>query len=268
MPITIPPYQDQSPSTGAELFLRGTSVGTGIAQTQLERQRLQQSQKEIDQQFQLQKQRALVQDQVLKQRQEIMTRQAAAASKAMMDYQNALQGGMDPTEAAMQFGPAMSGGKMTGFSPVFSAYERDHAPTFTPNPVYDKSGKLLGHADRNGVVHYIPQAKAPPPIYETTTTTTPGTDSVPGIPAVPPVSHLGGLWTTPGIPAIPGISGKPKTTVSRRIPIPMGPPYDQDITNSPDITYPAPPSINSTNAMPPGELSPSEVDDPLGILNK
>ena len=200
----------------------------------------------------------------------------------MLDYQNAIRSGMDPDKAAMLFGPAMSGGRMTGYAPIFSAAEKraGAAPviqrgslisggipgTNTPamfqqpqapgdaQPIFDPdTGKTVAFKGKD--IHMMPQPKESPEDFTTETIRTPdtkGTEAVPGLPGQPAVRHFGGLWTSPAIPPTPGIPavpGKAETTITRRIPV-AGKPEE-----SGDITYLKPPQPPGAPKAPGGGQS-------------
>ena len=168
----------------------------------------------------------------------------------------------------MIYGPGMSGGRMTGYAPIFSAAEKraGAAPviqrgslisggipgTNTPamfqqpqapgdaRPIIDPdTGKIVGYSGKD--IHMMPQPKESPEDYETEVTKTPGTkgtEGEPGLPGQPAVRHFGGLWTSPAIPPTPGnpgAAGTPEKTITRRIPV-AGKPEE-----SGDITYLKPP---------------------------
>ena len=180
MPITIPPYQDVRPQGDA--LIEGLQIGSQAAE---ENARRQQQGQQFQQQLLEQQQQQQVQNQIAQDRMKLLTTNAARQYQAQQDYQNAIQSGVDPIKAAMRYGPAMSGGRMTW--------------------------------------HYIPQPKVDPGTMQTETDIFPGTASVAGAAgtdAVAPVPHWWG--TTPGSPAqapIPGIPGKPTRRITRRVPI-------------------------------------------------
>ena len=233
MPITIPIYQQVVPQGDQLLqgFEAGSRAGEEIVQGQRQQKQFEEEIGFREQQLQALKQQQAVQQEVLKQRQALLTAQAAHQFQAQQDYQKAIQGGMDPTKAAMLYGPAMSGGRMTGYSPIFTGHEKAIMPPpapIAPSPVPGPNGQPIGYSDKNGNVHYIPQPKADPGTFETQTDVFPGTkstDPVPGTAAVAPEQHWWG-GTSPGAPAQPGIpavAGTPTRRVTKRIPIPMGP---------------------------------------------
>lgn len=236
--ISIPSYQATTPGDTARAWEGGFGQGASAFS---EGQRLKQGQVELQQRQQaldLDKQRFIVDATIAKQKQELATQAAARQYQALGQYQSAIASGVDPVQAAMMYGPAMSGGKMTGYAPVFSDWQKSHAPAFTPTEIKDASGKTIGYADHNGAVHYIPQPKAPPPQYKTTTVTTPGTPTIPGSQAIPSDYkwYDPTTWGDKDVPAKAAIPGSPRTSVSTRVPI--DPVLMQSTTNSPTIKQP------------------------------
>lgn len=238
MPI-IPPWQQTSPTDLANSFAQGGQWGQREGAQLADEAHSNQSH-ELEQERQMQQEHAqAVQDELAKQRMGLMTTAAARTYQAQQDYQNAIKGGMDPAQAAMIYGPAMSGGKMTGYSPIFHDYATTHAPAFTPNPVKDSSGKIIGYADKSGAVRFLPIPK-PPPVsptqFQTVTTTTPGTQGAPPVPASPSDEAWYKPWTWGDVatPAQPGIPGKPATRTTRKIPIDVPATVTPATTNSDD----------------------------------
>lgn len=226
MAIYVPPWITAQSANPADETGQGMELGQRAVAQQQSNQQAQQAQSMREQQMMEQQHQQEVQNQLQQQRMKMMTDAAAHSYQAQQDYQNAIKGGMDPVQAAMMYGPQMSGGKMTGYSPIFTDYAKTHAPQpppFKPTPVTDSSGKIIGYSDKAGAVRYLPIPKPPPINYETDTTVTPGTKGVPGTPGVPAVSPhdlLGFKWGgSPAIPGVPAIPGTPETRVSRRIPI-------------------------------------------------
>jgi hypothetical protein len=224
MPITLPPWLQTSPLDQAQvgtenqrLTLAANAQRAQQAQAQqafgMDEQRLMQSQHEQE-----------VQNELAKQRMGLATTAAAHAFQAQQDYQKAIEGGMDPVRAAIIHGPAMSGGKMTGFAPVFADWAKTHAPAppaYKPIPVTDASGKVIGYADKSGAVRYLPIPKPPPQQYETDTTIikgVPGTKSIPEVPS-DEAWYKPWTWGDQAIAAVPATAGTPDQRISRRVPI-------------------------------------------------
>lgn len=251
MAIEIPPWEQVSPTDAAASGARGFGLGLEALSRGAQIQQAQQELKQRQQQLDVEKQRYNVAGQIAQQRQALMTQQAAAQSKAMLDYQNAIKGGMDPAQAAMMFGPAMSGGRMTGYSPIFTGWEKANAPQpqpTEPQPVKDGNGNVIGYADKSGNVKYIPQPKPDPSRYEDITDVDPGTPATPGLPAIPASS----IWpfNHAAVPAVPGIPGTPKVTTHRKVYVPYGPVNQPTVATSGAAT------------------SPANSDDPLGLFTQ
>lgn len=230
------PWLDVNPQTASDTFQGGLRTGAAIAGQKFQEQQSQQDLELRKQELAKQEEQMAVQNELARQKMTLATQSAARQFQAQQDYQNAITNGLDPSKAAMTYGPAMSGGRMTGYSPIFTGYQKANAPpppAFDAKPIQDPAtGKVIGYADKSGNVRYIPQPKAPAPNYETVTDTTPGTQGIPGVPAVQP----SGIWPfrSAGAPAIPAIPGTPTERTTRRIAVPVGPPAPDTATTNQD----------------------------------
>jgi len=176
MTTFIPPWEQIDPSAGPRLFQEGFGQGAGVIDSAIAAK---QSQERLD----ISKQQAAVDQSLAKQKQAMAYQSAARTYQAMQSYQDAIRSGMDPGRAALIYGPSMSGGRMTGYSPLFNAYEKANAPSSTSAPfqlnppgmeprnypvpqsitaktVVDESGAPIGHQLGN---RFIPIPKTPAP---------------------------------------------------------------------------------------------------------
>ncbi len=240
-------------------------------------------------------------DEIAKQRNTLQVQDAAVRAQSFLGFQRYGIATGDWGKAAMIYGPGMSGGRMTGYAPIFSAAEKraGAAPviqrgslisggipgTNTPamfqqpqapgdaRPIIDPdTGKIVGYSGKD--IHMMPQPKESPEDYETEVTKTPGTkgtEAVPGLPGQPAVRHFGGLWTSPAIPptpGIPGTAGTPEKTITRRIPVAGKPEESGDITYLKPPQPPGAPLEQSGPQAPTGGQKVATPDLIMGLKNK
>jgi hypothetical protein len=176
--------------------------------------------------------------QIQQQKVDLATQLAARKFAAQQQYSQLVQQGMDPIDAMLQVGPAMSGGTETGMGALAGAQARMRMASQPPVPVRDETGKVVGYSGGN--MRFIPRAAAPrlnPTDYTTVSEKTPAVAGVPAEAAAAPSGgpSLMGLnpFYSAGHPAQAAIPGIPERTTTRRIPVnPQG--AGQPAANIPD----------------------------------
>lgn len=214
-----PPWLNVNPSGLAEASARGS-------QLRLQRQKMAQDATDAAGQRAVEMARIDTERQIQQQKVDLDTQLAARKFAAQQQYSQLVQQGMDPIEAMLHVGPAMSGGAETGLGTMAAAQARMQQMGAKPQPVIDPTtGKLVGYSGGN--MRFIPRpgavARMNPTDYYTTEDKTTEVKGVPGAAATPSSGgpSMGG-WNpfyTPGTPAQPPIPGIPGQTITRRIPV-------------------------------------------------
>lgn len=224
----IGPWEEQAPSVPAQIALEGFRNGIAASSAQASSNeagaRMGMAQQEMMQNMHEQG----IADELAKQKMKMSTDAAARMFQGQAMIEQSIANGMSPVQAYLLYGPQATGGKMTGMAPFLNQYIKSQAPPpqiIEPKPVFSDDGmSIIGYADKNGTVHYLPQPKAAPPQTVTETETFKGTPAVPPKPAVPPSGHDFLPWHPydPGRPATPGVPEQPARRIVRKLPVDAG----------------------------------------------
>ena len=240
MPLgTIPPWLDIHPADFLSAAESGARLGEEAAQMgqtkQLEEERMGEEAAQSSAAHQLEAQRQAAEQNEAQQRLALETQAAARKFQAQQAYQQAVNGGADPIDAMMKYGPLM-GQDIGSLGSLALNRFRTQQASMPPQMIPGTAGQPAGYTYDG---RFYPSRPPSAPAYETITTKIPGNKGTPGIPEIPSDESWYKPWTygDKAVPAIPGLPATPDQIITKRIPITL---KDTDTGEDADDTQAAP----------------------------